>query len=149
MNRVAIDHNVSQAHSEQHQHGEYVNYENGINAWGDSERQEKESWNYDKSRRRKLISLREFTFYRHSNYNEFLCGHRKWFFSSSIMASETATGSCCLMIRTRFARIPRFYFHFQYVFCFLMCHFVSFNWLKYVYWLTNALHYLFLIFLFR
>lgn len=32
MNRVAIDHNVSQAHSEQHQHGEYVNYENGINA---------------------------------------------------------------------------------------------------------------------
>lgn len=29
MNRVAIDHNVSQAHSE---HGEYVNYENGINA---------------------------------------------------------------------------------------------------------------------
>lgn len=26
MNRVAIDHNVSQ---KQHQHGEYVNYENG------------------------------------------------------------------------------------------------------------------------
>lgn len=43
MNRVAIDHNVSQAHNgQQHQHGEYVNYENGINAWGHRATRERE-----------------------------------------------------------------------------------------------------------